>query len=122
MILPYFILLIVLNAISDGLKNKPLKHLFAALHILGWLMFPEYLYKTLDWHWALYPDFFEMIGIYALLRYFLFDGVWNIVRGKKIDYIGSTSLYDKLLSKIHPGFILYTKLLAAMVAIALVFT
>jgi len=122
MILVAFVILIVLDAVGDAVKSKPQKHLFEALHILGWLMLPVFLYQMYEWHWVLFPDFLEMIVIYSLLRYFLFDGVWNAIRRQKIAYIGSTSYYDKILSQVHPSFVLYTKLLAAMVAVALTFT
>ena len=120
MILVPFILLIVLHALADGIKNKFVKHTFSALHILGWFGLAFFLTRT-DPYISL-SEFAEMILIYSLLRYFLFDGVWNAIRRQKIAYIGSTSYYDKILSQVHPSFVLYTKLLAAMVAVALTFT
>ena len=122
MIILVFILLIILDALSDGLRNKPVKHLFAALHIGGWLMFPVYLYQHYEWHWVLWPDFLIMIAGYGCLRYFLFDATWNISAGKRLDYVGSTSLYDRILSKMHPTLVLYTKLLAGMAAISILLT
>lgn len=105
-----FAILIILDAIGDALKNKPVKHLIEALHIGGWLMLLCF---------APPMNIFVTIAGYVLLRYFLFDAVWNVTSGKRIDYIGDTSLYDRILSKVHPSLIVFTKLLAGAISIYL---
>lgn len=39
----------------------------------------------------------QLIGGYVLLRFALFDAVYNLVRGLRIFYIGNSKIYDKLL-------------------------
>jgi len=113
-----FVVLIVLDAVSDATLNKPFKHFLAALHILGWLMFPVVI-ANLPFapNLTFWPEFLIPVAGYVCLRYLLFDAVWNIVSGKKLSYIGTTSLYGKILSKVHPSFVFFTKASAGAVGI-----
>ena len=115
MIIPYLILLIVLDAVGDAVKDKPIKHLVQAFNVLAWLMLPVLLSSD----FTTYPGFLIMIGGYIGLRFLLFDAAWNITRGEKIDFIGTTSTYDEFLNNFHPTFVLYIKLLAGTIAVFL---
>jgi hypothetical protein len=119
MIILAFVILILLNAVSDGTLNKPTKHILSAFHVLGWLLFPVFIFYTEQWQWVTFPDFLVMLLGYACLRYFLFDFAWNIARGQRIDYVGHTSFYDKLIGKVHPSFVLLTKIIAAILGVSL---
>jgi len=113
MIIAAFILLIVLDAVGDAVKNKPLKHLLQTFLVGFWLLM-IYAGAFME-----LPEIHTAVIGYALLRYFLFDAVWNVTSGKRIDYIGSTSLYDKILSGVHPSMILFTKLIAGATGIGI---
>jgi len=117
MIIPYLILLIVLDAIGDATTDKPVKHIVQGGLVLGWLCFPIYLFYFKLWGWVMFSDCLIMISGYICLRYLLFDAVWNLTREQRIDYIGTTSAYDKILQRVHPSLIFFTKLMAGITGI-----
>jgi hypothetical protein len=51
-----------------------------------------------------------LIG-YVLLRFALFDYIYNAIRGVELNYIGTTKLWDRFLRslKIHPSLLLFIR-------------
>lgn len=60
----------------------------------------------------------KIITGFILIRFLLFDFVYNKVRGLPVLFIGSTKIYDKLLSKVPNNFILFVKVIAGIVGTA----
>jgi len=85
-----FLVVIIFDAVGDALndsKHKGIGHLLQATVIGLLLMSPFFIVTTL-WAWYL--------SSYICLRIALFDPIYNITRGLKWNYIGTTSLWDKL--------------------------
>lgn len=96
MILIFAILLILLESVSDALalKNKTIAGLvlfmyraMVTLAIGSWLM--GYSIGTYGHN----PYF--ILGGYLLLRFAIFDFIYNLTAGLKLTYIGKTKLSDK---------------------------
>ena len=99
MILLYFILIILLDAVGDGLndsRRKTAGHLLQALSLLGLLISPFIIREDIRWAWYIID--------YAFLRIALFDMIYNLTRGLPIGYIGTTSIWDKFMQWISPGY------------------
>jgi hypothetical protein len=62
-----------------------------------------------------------LIG-YILLRFAIFDVLWNLCAGMSLNYIGNTKLYDKFLQKIRSlwgiGTIWFVRFVALCVSLA----
>jgi hypothetical protein len=114
MISGLFVILVIINALEDGFRDsnkKVLAHLFNGLHIAGWIAM---MYFDFSWVFVLK---------YVLIRFALFDVTYNLIRGNKIFYIGTTSLYDKFWrwlehKKIPINHLLFwTKLISLLIAL-----
>jgi predicted Abi (CAAX) family protease len=83
--------LVLLDAIGDAFRfrgwNIP-HHIMEVFHVAGWI--------TL---WALFGFQVIYIPLYILGRIILFDIVFNLTAGLKIGHIGTSSLYDIILTK-----------------------
>jgi len=114
--------LIVFEAVHEGLKIKK-KHIasgvieFIYLAIITLIAFAwisgcrtpfEYQEAT----------FWKVIGGYLLLRFALFDLIWNISADQRWFYLGRTKLYDRFLSKVPTGFIWFIKVICIPLALA----
>lgn len=91
----FFIIAIILNGIGDGLNNdnkKTYGHIFNAFSILVLLVTPF----IVVWDRNLW---FIFILCYTFLRIAIFDITYNLTRGLPFNYIGSTSITDKLYTK-----------------------
>ena len=90
-ILVLFLIAVIFDAIGDALNDshhKGIGHLLQAIVIGLLLMSPFFIDIALNsWGWYL--------ASYICLRIALFDPIYNITRGLKWNYIGSTSLWDK---------------------------
>lgn len=100
MILFICLFLIVFEAFSEGLYDngsKTLSGVFefilkavATFVVLLWLY-------GIDSPFANYElPFGKLIGGYILLRFALFDAVYNLMRDLPVFYVGETKIYDKL--------------------------
>lgn len=103
-----FVIIIILHALSDGFycrsftnskksNDKIFFHILSSLHIASWLIFivicnDIYLMK-IKWYF--------IIMMYVLLRFALFDVIWNIVNKKELFYTGNTSLYGKFWTDVE---------------------
>jgi hypothetical protein len=90
---------IVLNAVGDGLNNdnhKTAGHICNAGSI-GLLVASPLIIDYNRKKWYVYAL------TYTSLRISLFDPVYNSTRGLPLNYIGSTSLWDKYLGVFKPS-------------------
>ena len=108
-----YILSILLQAAGDGLNNRGIKtwgHLFVALSVLCLLLYP---FVGVVSAWA--------IAAYVLYRVAVFDVTYNLARGLRWDYVGSSNWWDKLWRKCPSGMMLLFRVLALIVAISITF-
>lgn len=107
----------VLDAVSDALRDEGKKtwsHPIEIILIAGLLFMP-----------FIVPFNIVAIASFILVRYFVFDFTYNIIRKLGLFYFGSTSIYDKLFRMllvkdqaiVHV--ILISKIIALCVAIGL---
>lgn len=98
------VLVVILDAVGDGLrwidKQVP-HHIVEIVRELIWVSMVAYFMKN----WFIIP-------IYFLARIALFDPIINLVAGKGIGYIGSSSIYDRLLKQFaswvkEPGILIW---------------
>ena len=81
--------IIILDAVGDGLRWKGKQvahHVVEITREAVWLSMVAYFMNN----WMIIP-------MYILARIAFFDPVLNLIAGKGIGYIGSSSLYDRLL-------------------------
>lgn len=94
--------LIVFEAVFEGLKTAGLYHASeivelvylagVSLMAIAWLN-KKYIFKEVK------ADRFIVIIIgFFLLRFALFDSVWNIAAGQRWDYYGGTKAYDRFMT------------------------
>lgn len=110
------ILLVLINSLEDGFRDtnkKVLAHLFNTLHIVGWLFMIQYELSYI------------LITQYVLLRFSLFDIVYNLIKGNKTFYIGNTSIYGKFWNWIYKitkfqitHLLFWLKLISLLIAIS----
>ena len=96
LIILYFILFVVLSALSDAIDNKMWAH---SLEVIwkGMLIFAIPIFKPKKW--------LIFIGVLVCWNVIGFDLLYNLFSGLEWDYIGSTSLWDKFHS-MYPSFAL----------------
>jgi len=106
---------IALNAIGSGLNynnHKDLGHALEAASVGTMLIIP--LVINVDkkkWIWY--------IGTYSLLRYGMFDPMYNLAKGRDIFYQGNTGAIDKISGNFSPQFIYTTKALAFVIGVTI---
>ena len=124
-----FLVIIILNAYADSVYYKErakvntktesiLKH---ATKISYMLM----LFSLLLFNVNSYLHFFVYLSGFILLRFAIFDGIYNKLIGQDIKYIGDTSWYDILLKKMFSyntsTFILWTvKCISLITSLAII--
>ena len=97
-------LLIVLEAVFEGLKTAGLHHASELVEVvyltvvtltaIAWLN-KKYIFKEVK------ADRFIIILIgYFLFRFAIFDSIWNITAGQNFFFYGSTKLYDQVMTKL----------------------
>lgn len=101
MTLLIFLILIISEALYEGLYDNGKKALAGVLEffsklltmgmIILWLNGTDYEFVR--------RELWVLIGGYILLRFALFDAVYNLIRCLPVFYIGSTKIYDKLWRK-----------------------
>ena len=107
-------ILIILDAVKDALYDNGKKFasgvidiFYVSAIICGVVLFAG------PWQWIL---------VYFLLRYAVFDVIYNLIRRLPPLYIGTTKPYDKIIQKIGVNkvhFLFITKLMALFAGIAL---
>ena len=84
--------LVLIDAIGDAFRFRGWQiphHLAEVIHVAGWIA-----------AWALFPFDSIYVWMYLLGRIVLFDIVFNLVGGLPIGYIGKSSLYDIMVTKL----------------------
>jgi hypothetical protein len=112
---------------SDGLYDNGKKTLSKVLRfvLLASVIIPALAELTGHNYFKLIDkDFISIVISFGLVRYFLFDAVYNLTRGLNIFYIGNTGLLDKILQKFMRltggvGFVIIiaTKMIAGFIGI-----
>lgn len=120
MIILFTILWNVLHAISDGLYDNGKKTLSKVLRLilLASVIIPALAELSGNNYFKLIDkDFISIVISFGLVRYFLFDAVYNLTRGLNIFYIGNMGLFDKLLRKIPFIAVIFTKFIVGIIGI-----
>lgn len=112
--------LVLLDAIGDAFRLRGWQiphHLMEVAHVAGWII----LWALIDFHVVYVP-------LYILGRIVLFDIVFNLTAGLSIGHIGTSSLYDIILTKLggwvkqHPShFVFIFRFMALVAWLGLVF-
>lgn len=63
------------------------------------------------------PDFWFVLFGFVLLRFAIFDLIFNLCANQSLFYIGKTKLYDRLLSKLG-AFVFILKLMAFVIGLS----
>jgi hypothetical protein len=95
----------ILNGIGDGLNDsghKTAGHAFNAASATA-------LITGTIWSQPDKKDWLDYLVIGGGIRYVAFDASYNLTRGLRYDYIGTTAGTDRLLKNVPPGFRTYTK-------------
>ena len=89
---------IILDAIGDGFCDDgyKVKGHFCQAVSTGLLIASPFIFNIDKSKWVWHAM------SYITLRIALFDPVYNITRGLPIDYIGTTSIWDKSLQNLNP--------------------
>jgi phosphoglycerol transferase MdoB-like AlkP superfamily enzyme len=127
-ILVLSLLLIIPEAIYEGLKNRG-KHIPS--EIIEFLLLTIIVLVAFAWTSGIpYPfdinpaPFWKLVAGYCILRFGIFDIFRNIAAGKPISYIGDTKAFDKLLAwiiekgKIHISLVWFARLISTAIALA----
>lgn len=117
-VLSSYLAAIGLDAASDAVRdngNKKLSHVLEALMLAVFLSTP-FTFNA-DVHqigWYLVP--------FVLMRVSLFDPIYNKIRKLPLCYHGTTSLWDKLVSRFNPpcGWKIFGRVLALGGAVAMI--
>ena len=110
-------ILIILDALKDALYDERRKYLAGVVDMvyLSAMICGVVLLQG-DWMWII---------IYVLLRYAVFDLIYNIIRGLSLLYVGTTKPYDEIIRKLFNEnaihFLFMTKLMALLAAGALIY-
>ena len=114
MLILLYILIVILKAVSDGLNDSGFKgwgHAVNSLWIGALFIIPNFVF-LLSWY-------IQIIS-FTLLMIALFDYTYNLTRGLKISFVGTTSWWDQAIAKVPFGFMLFVRLIALIVGIFLI--
>lgn len=97
------LLLVILDATGDAFRAEGWQlahHSMETLQVAGWIAV-----------WVLFRFNPVYIVMYILGRFIVFDGIFNLIVGNELFYVGESSIYGRFLSfgitwmKIHMGMI-----------------
>lgn len=108
---------VALGAVGDGLYlngEKEWAHALQAAEVLALASGP-FVFHMKKKEWLPY------ISSYAFIRFAMFDGIFNATAGLPVDYIGSTSYYDKFRQELNapPGGWYFAKGLSLVLGIGI---
>lgn len=105
MILIYALIIILVEAITEGL----LKRFNASINevvfdnwnqmIIATSLFIVWLIVALDFD-GYYVPIWKLITGFVFVRFAIFDVTWNLARGVKWNYYGTTKLYDRVMTQL----------------------
>lgn len=112
-ILLFILLAIISDAVGDGLEYHQLykwSHFIELLPMvfIGIVGFYTGLLKGPWWR------FVPVLFVYIFFRFAMFDGIYNMVIGQKILYIGSQSVYDAFFSKAPSSILVWFKFISLL--------
>jgi len=112
--------LIVFEAVYEGLKIRKkhiasgiIEFIFLTVVILSFFAWPMGRQFPFNVNPASY---LKVIGGYLLLRFALFDLIWNISADQRWFYLGRTKLYDRFLREVPISFIWFIKIICIPLA------
>jgi hypothetical protein len=95
--------LIIFEAVFEGLKIQGfylaseivelIYRVGVSLMAFAWLE-----RNTIRYNYNILPSFLKLVVGYFLLRFALFDLIWNLSAGQHWDYYGTTKIYDKIMA------------------------
>jgi hypothetical protein len=103
MILIYALIFILGESIGEGLLKRFNKAEWLFDNFIQWVVaiFLFGLWFIIAYHFdGYYVPVWKLIVGMISVRFALFDVIWNISRGVKWNYYGTTKLYDRILTKL----------------------
>jgi len=96
--------LILSESISEALSDEGKKTVAGIIEFINLALVTLIVFAWLDlyypkWMWWHEVNYWQVVGGYVLLRFAVFDLVYNLIRRLPPFYIGMTKLSDKLLRK-----------------------
>ncbi|MBS3775799.1 MAG: hypothetical protein KGY70_11470 [Bacteroidales bacterium] len=91
--------------------NQDIGHLIRSFSILTLLLLP-YLIGGIS------PAVY--FASYILLRYILFDFIYNVTAGADLFYHSERNWYGQLMSKVQPGFEVFSKSICLVAVVAVI--
>ena len=122
MLLITAILFIASEAIAEGLIKRHLPNLaeFIFKISIQWaiaiLLFVLWLFVLALPFDNFYVPIGKLIAGFVLVRFTIFDVLWNLARGVRWDYCGTTKLYDRIMFELG-GFGYLLKFVAAFMGV-----
>lgn len=105
MLLFYAILFILFEAITEGLIKR-YSPVISAVIFKWWMqdltafgLFVLWLLYALQFN-NYYVPLWKLVTGFVFVRFLIFDVVWNLTRGVKWNYYGTTKLYDRIMVKL----------------------
>lgn len=102
MVLLLAIIVICFEAVAEGLIKRYSPAVSAVLFKwwVQWLIAAGLF--VLWFLWALQSDIpiWKLITGFVFVRFLIFDYVWNLSRGVKLNYYGTTKLYDRIMTSL----------------------
>lgn len=102
MLLLYAIIVNCFEAVAEGLIKR---HSPAVSAILFKWWVQDIIALGLFSLWLLYAlqsdiPVWKLIAGFVFVRFLIFDYVWNLSRGVKLNYYGTTKLYDRIMTSL----------------------
>jgi hypothetical protein len=106
----FYILSILFKAIGDGLNDSGKKGIGHSLQALSFV--PLLI--------AIHPIWYVAILSYGFLMIAFFDYTYNLSRGLKWNFVGTTSWWDNAIKRVPFGFMLFVRVICLVVGIFLI--
>ncbi len=97
------LLLITFEATSEGFKLRKWHIVSEMIELIYLACITFIIFGWYNGYFAVMvsnPEFWFILFGYILLRYAIFDFVFNLASGQSLFYIGNTKLFDKILGKL----------------------
>lgn len=103
MLLVYAIIIIAFEAITEGLLKRYSLAEFIFESWVQWIialfLFGIWLIIAFNFN-GYYIPLWKMIIGFVFVRFMIFDLLWNIARGVRWNYYGTTKLYDRIMTRL----------------------
>jgi hypothetical protein len=117
MILIYALLVIIIESVGEGLLKRfgKAEWLFA-----NWLQWVTAIFLFGLWFIIAFNGYYvpvwKLITGFVFVRFMIFDILWNLARGVKWNYYGTTKLYDRIMAELG-GWGIMMKVICGIVGI-----